>query len=228
MPLPDGRSTPMRASCAPSRSGSRRATARSTRPRFEDSEGIGVRVRVGGAWGFAAVRGTGKADAEEALERALAIAAAQPTARGAALADEPPAIGTLHEPGGARPVRGAARGQAGRAGAGGRRAAAASAEIALRVARFQARPRPQAVRLDRGRALRAGAHRVRRGPGRRRRGRRARPRSAPTPRRSAATWSSPATSASSRSTCPGEAPRVAAEAAALLHAPACPGARPRP
>ena len=65
---------------------------------FEDSEGIGVRVRVGGAWGFAAVRGTGKADAEQALERALAIAAAQPAAPGAALADEPPAIGTYTSP----------------------------------------------------------------------------------------------------------------------------------
>src|SRR5215208_2135382 len=50
-----------------------------------DSEGIGVRVRVGGAWGFAAVRGTGKADAEQALERALAVAATQPRSRGAAL-----------------------------------------------------------------------------------------------------------------------------------------------
>ena len=105
MPLPDGRSTPMRASCAPSASGSPRATARSTRLDFEDSEGIGVRVRVGGAWGFAAVRGTGKADAEEALERALAIAAAQPAVarRGA----RPRAAGARHvrEPGGARPVR---------------------------------------------------------------------------------------------------------------------------
>ena len=30
----------------------------------EESEGIGIRVRVGGAWGFAAVRGTDRADAD--------------------------------------------------------------------------------------------------------------------------------------------------------------------
>ena len=58
------------------------------------TEGIGVRVRVGGAWGFAAVRGTGKADAEQALERALAVASTQPPSRGAALTEEPPAVGS--------------------------------------------------------------------------------------------------------------------------------------
>jgi TldD protein len=59
-----------------------------------ESEGIGVRVRLGGAWGFAAVRGTERADAEAALERALAIAEAQPAVRDAApLAPEPPARG---------------------------------------------------------------------------------------------------------------------------------------
>src|SRR5215216_7645699 len=63
-----------------------------------DSEGIGVRVRVGGAWGFAAVRGAAKADAEAALERALAVAAAQPPSRGAALTEERPAIGTYTSP----------------------------------------------------------------------------------------------------------------------------------
>jgi TldD protein len=43
-----------------------------------ESEGIGVRVRMRGAWGFAAVRGTDRADAEAALARAIAIAEAQP------------------------------------------------------------------------------------------------------------------------------------------------------
>jgi TldD protein len=58
-------------------------------------EGIGVRVRVGGAWGFAAVRGSARRDAESALERALEVAAAQPPARPALpLASEPPAEGT--------------------------------------------------------------------------------------------------------------------------------------
>jgi TldD protein len=59
-----------------------------------ESEGIGVRVRVRGAWGFAAVRGTDRAGAEAALARALAIAEAQPAVPDAApLAPEPPAHG---------------------------------------------------------------------------------------------------------------------------------------
>jgi TldD protein len=64
----------------------------------EDSEGIGVRVRVGGSWGFAAVRGTERANAEEALRRALAVAGAQPSSRGAALAAERPATGRYESP----------------------------------------------------------------------------------------------------------------------------------
>jgi TldD protein len=68
------------------------------RAESDDAEGIGVRVRVGGSWGFAAVRGTDKAAAEGALERALAIAAAQPSSRGAELAPEPPARGEYRSP----------------------------------------------------------------------------------------------------------------------------------
>jgi TldD protein len=65
----------------------------------DQSEGIGVRVRVGGAWGFAATRGTDRADAEAALERALAIAEAQPQFDDAApLAPEPPALGEWSSP----------------------------------------------------------------------------------------------------------------------------------
>jgi TldD protein len=59
----------------------------------DESEGIGVRVRVGGAWGFAATGRTDRASAEAALERALAVARAQPAARPSALAPEPPAQG---------------------------------------------------------------------------------------------------------------------------------------
>ena len=67
---------------------------RSTSSTRDESEGIGVRVRVGGAWGFAAVRGTERRDAEAALGRALAIAEAQPAVPDAApLAPEPPARG---------------------------------------------------------------------------------------------------------------------------------------
>jgi TldD protein len=63
-----------------------------------ESEGIGVRVRVGGAWGFSAERGGDRRDADAALERALAVAAAQPAARGARLAPEPPAQGRWENP----------------------------------------------------------------------------------------------------------------------------------
>jgi TldD protein len=64
----------------------------------DESAGIGVRVRVGGCWGFAATRGTEQADAEAALGRALAVAAAQPAASGVPLAPEPPARGEYENP----------------------------------------------------------------------------------------------------------------------------------
>jgi len=51
-----------------------------------ESEGIGVRVRIGGRWGFAATRDISAAGAEDALARALAIAEAQPAAAEAPLA----------------------------------------------------------------------------------------------------------------------------------------------
>jgi len=60
----------------------------------EESDGIGVRVRVGGAWGFAAVREISRGAAETALERALAVTEAQPRSRGAPLAPEPAADGS--------------------------------------------------------------------------------------------------------------------------------------
>jgi TldD protein len=64
-----------------------------------DEDGFGVRVRLGGGWGFAAARGSERSAAEEALARALALAAAQPQ-RGpaAALAAEPPATGVYASP----------------------------------------------------------------------------------------------------------------------------------
>jgi TldD protein len=63
-----------------------------------ESEGIGVRVRMGGAWGFAGASGVGRRDAEAALKRALDVAAAQPAVTGAALAPEPPAAGFWENP----------------------------------------------------------------------------------------------------------------------------------
>ncbi len=60
-----------------------------------EEEGIGVRVRVKGAWGFAAARGSGRAAGEDALARALALAEAQPAAGGErALTLEAPASGS--------------------------------------------------------------------------------------------------------------------------------------
>jgi TldD protein len=58
-----------------------------------ESDGIGVRVRVGGAWGFAATRDASRAGAEAALARALAIAEAQPGGPATPLAEVEPASG---------------------------------------------------------------------------------------------------------------------------------------
>ena len=63
-----------------------------------DEAGIGVRVRVGGRWGFAAARGSDRAAAELALSRALEIADAQPRAPEQPLAEEPPAVGSYTSP----------------------------------------------------------------------------------------------------------------------------------
>jgi TldD protein len=62
------------------------------------SEGIGVRVRVGGGWGFAATRDVTRAGAEAALERALAFAEAQPAGPATPLAPVEPARGHWSSP----------------------------------------------------------------------------------------------------------------------------------
>src|SRR3954447_6766004 len=59
----------------------------------DEDEGLGVRVCVGGAWGFAATRDTSNGRAGGPLARALAIAGAQPPADATPLAPEPPARG---------------------------------------------------------------------------------------------------------------------------------------
>jgi len=64
----------------------------------DESEGLGVRVRIGGAWGFAAAREAARRSAEDALERALAIAEAQPRFHGSGLAPERPADGSWESP----------------------------------------------------------------------------------------------------------------------------------
>jgi TldD protein len=62
------------------------------------SEGIGVRVQVGGGWGFAATRDVTRAGARAALARALAVAEAQPATADRALAPVAPARGHWASP----------------------------------------------------------------------------------------------------------------------------------
>jgi TldD protein len=62
------------------------------------SDGLGVRVRVGGGWGFAATRDITAAGAEAALAGALAIAEAQPTGAATPLAPVEPATGHWASP----------------------------------------------------------------------------------------------------------------------------------
>ena len=57
------------------------------------SEGIGVRVRVGGGWGFAATRDITRAGSQAALARALAVAQSQPATAATPLAPVTPALG---------------------------------------------------------------------------------------------------------------------------------------
>jgi TldD protein len=63
-----------------------------------ESEGVGVRVRIGGTWGFAAARGLDRRDAEAALDRAVAVARAQPASVGVELAPQAPARGSYASP----------------------------------------------------------------------------------------------------------------------------------
>jgi TldD protein len=56
-------------------------------------EGIGVRVHIGGGWGFAATRDISRAGAETALARALAVAETQPSGPATPLAPVAPARG---------------------------------------------------------------------------------------------------------------------------------------
>jgi TldD protein len=62
------------------------------------SEGIGVRVRVGGGWGFAATRDVTRAGAQAALARALAVAESQPASAARPLAPVAPALGHWASP----------------------------------------------------------------------------------------------------------------------------------
>src|SRR5919199_3415908 len=63
-----------------------------------DAEGVGVRVRVGGAWGFAATHELERPALEHALGQAIAIAEAQPQSPAQPLAQEPAARGRWDSP----------------------------------------------------------------------------------------------------------------------------------
>ena len=63
-----------------------------------EDEGVGVRVRLDGAWGFAATRGDGDDRARGALARALEVARSQQSTDGLPLAPEPPARGSYRSP----------------------------------------------------------------------------------------------------------------------------------
>jgi TldD protein len=65
---------------------------------LRETDGIGVRVRVGGAWAFASAREPTAASAERALAQALDTAKAQPRARAMPLAPAPPAQGHWEGP----------------------------------------------------------------------------------------------------------------------------------
>src|SRR5829696_2048350 len=59
----------------------------------ESGEGVGVRVRIGGAWGFAATRDATLEGGERALAAALAVAREMPAAADRTLAPVEPARG---------------------------------------------------------------------------------------------------------------------------------------
>jgi TldD protein len=59
----------------------------------QSGEGVGVRVRVGGAWGFAATRDATRTGAERALAAALAVARAMPAAADRPMTPVEPARG---------------------------------------------------------------------------------------------------------------------------------------
>ena len=155
-----GRRTPTRGPSCAARSRSAPGTAASTRSPTPSREGIGVRVLVNGAWGFACDRRLSAEGARDAALRAAAFAAAAGSRNGRALAPLEARSGTFRPPMRARPVRRLARGQ-GRA----LPARRGGPEARRREGRPGGRPRApraQALPLLRGRRDRPGARRVRR------------------------------------------------------------------
>ena len=136
-----------------------RATARWTSSTTPAARASAMRVRVGGAWGFARSRGHDRAGAEAALRRARGPGArSQPASAAGRAGPRAAGPGLVGEPRGARPVRRPAGGQAVRCS----RAADTALrddtarEPSPRRATRRARTRTT-VRVERGRALRSDA-----------------------------------------------------------------------
>jgi TldD protein len=70
---------------------------------LDATEGVGVRVRAGGGWGFAATRDVSRTGLEAALQRAIRLAEAQPGGAERPRTDEPPARGSWTGPCGVDP-----------------------------------------------------------------------------------------------------------------------------
>ena len=185
-----------------------------------ESEGIGVRVLVNGAWGFACDRRLSAEGARDAALRAAAFAAAAGSRNGRALAPLEARSGTFRPPMERDPFDVSLEDKV---------ALCLRAEEALKHARREGRPggrpgapRAEALPLLRGRRDRPGARRVRR------RDRRDRGRATGSSRRGAtrartsARARRPAGSTSRSLDLVANAPRVAEEAAALLRADECP------
>ena len=186
------------------------------------SEGIGIRVRVGGAWGFACSRGHDRAGAEAALRARRGPGPLATRLGGRRAGPRAAGAGLVGEPRGARPVRRAAGGQAVAAGGGGRRAARRHRREPDARELRGARTRTTFVSSE-GAACEQTRDRVRR------RHRAAVVRSAATARCAPSRGSHggpsprPATSTSSASTWPGARRGWRAEAPALLRRTGLPG-----
>ncbi len=125
-----------------------------------ESEGIGVRVLVDGAWGFAGDRRLDEAGARDAAARASAFARAAPSRDGRQLAPIEPAAGPVRDAVRARPVRRPALGEDRPLPA--RRGGHAAAADQGHAGDGSRPARGEGARLLRGQLDRAGARRVRR------------------------------------------------------------------
>ena len=188
-----------------------------------ETAGIGVRALIGSSWGFQATPELTAAAARRAGERAAEVARA--SARVAGAPDRPGAGagggGELGEPVRGAPARRREPLRAGRP-AGGRHHHHRRRRDPARAGQPPDLGHREVVRLERGQPHRPAHRRVRRGDGRHRH-RRRRDAAAQLPGRARPVRHPRAGRSCARSTCPGNAPRIADEAKALLVGAAVPG-----